>query len=120
MSRNQENDERSPMIDVRMEASLDPRLVTPRCPECDKPTKNYKPYCSNHISKMPYVKTLMENYEQEIIYILNLHGSRSAKRLAIDLRLKEPEVLALIKKMAAQGKLKTFLSKRGDLCISCA
>ena len=104
-----------------------PVLTGPEClePGCYKRTREGKPYCSEHLDRIPYVARIMEehaarkkeaeegpkgdsHYIDDIIILLT-HSPRTTDGLAKDLRIPKPIVQQIImimrrKKIVRLGK----------------
>jgi len=116
-------------------------LRPPSCdlPDCDRSTKERKPYCPDHVDRHPYVAKLVEVIEaaeremdavrrrgsravtpdglhaQEVLREVQAHGERTFKRLARDLRMEPRVVQDYCRALARQGLLEVGRNGRRDM-----
>lgn len=51
-------------VDLRLAGhQLRERISSERCRVCDAPTREQKPYCTQHVDQMPYAKKVLEGIE---------------------------------------------------------
>lgn len=111
-------------------------------PGCSNPTRERKPYCTEHIDQLDYVQQLKDTLAsveeeqalvrrrgakavdlsgitaQEILRELRLHGDRTARRLSRDLKLESELVDAYLRALAIGGEVELRPGNRGHMVAS--
>lgn len=111
-------------------------------PGCTRPTRERKPFCTEHISRSTYVRGLLETLEsveserakvrrrgsravdpggitaQEILRELRQHGDRTSQRLSRDLKLEVAVIDAYLEALARQGEIDLRPGNRGHKVAS--
>lgn len=104
---------------------------------CDQATRENKPFCSDHVFHHAYAQKIAAELERqklevararrlgprgadpaghtanEILTELRVHGNRTVRRLARDLRLDVPIVEAFVQAMSRKRLVKLCASRRG-------
>ena len=111
-------------------------------PGCKNTTREKKPYCSKHIWKLPYIQKVVQeiltqenevdrvkrigisaiNPEgdmlQEVIIMLENHGSMTQEKLAQWLHIDYEAVVAYVKFLWKRNKVATKKTTRGSTVVS--
>lgn len=125
--------------------TVDMALIKPRkppgtkCEECDSPTREGKPYCPEHVFKLPYVQSVVAKLEkqkeddekalagkpdlesltaQEIETVVANKGGVTIERLAGDINAPVQLTWVYVTAMVAAGVLDKTRSKRGFTMVT--
>jgi len=120
------------------------KLKNNYCKECNKLTREGKPYCTDHVLQHPYIKQMLEKYEQmdqelflayrrrgvkgqitatsnnikDLVMHLSLYGPRTIERICRELNWPPKVANYFVGWLRARGAVTLSRTKRGSRLVT--